>query len=216
MIKFFKLGMNMNLITRILVLSDFFLFFSVGLLSPIFAVFILDRIKGSGLEIIGIATAIYWISRVVAVIPLSHLMDKIKGEKDEYIFMLIGTFFISSTPLVYIFATEAWHIYLVQAVNGIAFSMIIPAWRVIFTKNINNDHVSYEWSLDDVGVGIATAISAALGAFIAQRFGFNALFIFIFFVGMVSILVLLLIYRGQGSFMEWLKTRRDGHAKKGL
>jgi predicted MFS family arabinose efflux permease len=76
--------------------------------------------------------------------------------------------------------------------------------------------VSYEWSLDDVGVGIATAISAILGALVAQRFGFNALFIFIFFVGMVSILVLLLIYKGQGSFLEWLKIRRDGHAKKGV
>jgi MFS family permease len=216
MFKIFKFGINMNLVTRILVLSDFFLFFSVGLLSPIYAVFILDRIKGAGLEIVGIATAVYWISRVAAVIPLSHLMDKIKGEKDEYIFMILGAFLISSTPLVYIFATEAWHIYLVQAVNGIAFSMVIPAWRVIFTKNINNDHMSYEWSLDDVGVGIATAISAALGAFIAHEFGFNTLFVFIFFVGMVSILVLLLIYRGQGSFLGWLKARRDGHAKKGI
>jgi MFS family permease len=216
MFKIFKLGMNMNLVTRILVLSDFFLFFSVGLLSPIYAVFILDRIKGSGLEIIGIATAIYWISRVFSVIPLSHLMDRIKGEKDEYYLMLLGSFIISSTPLVYIVATQPWHVYLVQALNGIAFSMIIPAWRVIFTKNINNDHMSYEWSLDDVGTGIATAIAAILGALIAQRFGFNALFIFIFFVGMVSILVLLLLYRGQGSFLEWLKMRRDGHAKKGI
>jgi|WetSurMetagenome_2_1015567.scaffolds.fasta_scaffold01387_7 MFS family permease len=216
MLKIFKFGMNMNLVTRILVLSDFFLFFSVGLLSPIYAVFILDKINGSGLEIIGIATAIYWISRVSSVIPLGHLMDRIKGEKDEYYLMLLGTFIISSTPLVYIIATEAWHVYLVQALNGIAFSMIIPAWRVIFTKNINNDHMSYEWSLDDVGTGIATAIAAILGALIAQKFGFNALFVFIFFVGMVSILVLLLLYRGQGSFLEWLKTRRDGHAKKGI
>jgi MFS family permease len=216
MFKIFKFGMNMNLVTRILVLSDFFLFFSYGLLAPIYAVFILNKIQGSGLEIIGIATAIYWLSRVASVIPLSHLMDRIKGEKDEYIFMIIGTFFISSAPLIYIFATEPWHIYLVQVLNGVAFSMIIPAWRVIFTKNINNDHVGYEWSLDDVGVGIATAISAALGAFIAQKFGFNTLFVFIFFVGMVSILVLLLIYRGQGSFLEWVKMRRDGHTKKGI
>ena len=214
MMKIFRF--NMNLVTRILVLSDFFLFFSVGLLSPIYAVFVLNRIHGSSLEIIGFSTAIYWLSRVISVIPLSHMMDRIKGEKDEYIFMLIGTFLLASAPLVYIVASEPWHIYLVQVVNGVAFSMIIPAWRVIFTKNLNSDHVSYEWSLDDVGVGIATAISAILGALVAQRFGFNALFIFIFFVGMVSILVLLLIYKGQGSFLEWLKIRRDGHAKKGV
>jgi MFS family permease len=206
----------MNLVTRILVLSDFFLFFSVGLLAPIYAVFVLEKIHGSGLELIGFATAIFWISRVVSVIPLSHLMDKLKGERDEYYFMVLGTLLISSTPLIYLFADQAWQIYTVQAINGIAFSMIIPAWRVIFTKNLNHEHVSYEWSLDDVGVGIATAISAASGALIAQRFGFNVLFIIIFIIGLTSALVLLVIYRGDGSFLEWLKTRRDGLSKKGL
>jgi MFS family permease len=214
MFKAFKL--NINLVTRILVLSDFFLFFSVGLLAPIYAVFVLDRIHSSNLQIIGFATAIFWVSRVTSVIPLSHLMDKIKGEKDEYYFMLIGTLLISSTPLAYIFASQPWHIYAIQALNGIAFSMIIPAWRVIFTKNLNKDCVSYEWSLDDVGTGIATAIAAATGALIAQTFGFNVLFIFIFAIGLTSVLVLLLIYKGEGSFLDWIKMRRDGHAKKGL
>ena len=207
---------NINLIVRILIMSDFFLFFSVGLLGPVYAVFILDKIKGSGLEIIGFATAIYWIARVISVLPLSRLMDKIKGEKDEYYLMILGTLLISSLPLGYIYVTQAWHIYLIQALNGIAFSMIIPAWRVMFTKNVDLDRVGFEWSLDDVSVGIATAISAALGATIAQRLGFNALFIFIFLVGFSSVLILLLIYKGEGSFLDWLKMRRDGHAKKGL
>ena len=214
MFKFIKF--DINLVTRILVLSDFFLFFSVGLLSPIYAIFILDRIHGPSLQIIGIATAIFWASRVISVIPLSHIMDKIKGERDEYYFMLIGTLLISFTPLVYIFATQAWHIYLVQFINGVAFSMIIPAWRVIFTKNLNHERVSYEWSLDDVGVGVATAISAVVGSFIAQKFGFDVLFMFISVVGSFSILVLLVIYNGDGSFLEWMKIRRDSYPKKGL
>jgi len=214
MLKFLRF--NISLVTRILVLSDFFLFFSTGLLSPIYAVFVLDKIHGSSLQIIGIATAIFWASRVISVIPLSHIMDKIKGERDEYYFMLIGTLLISSTPLVYIFATQVWHIYLVQFINGIAFSMIVPAWRVIFTKNLNHERISYEWSLDDVGVGVATAISAIVGSFVAQRFGFDVLFMFISVVGSFSILVLLVIYNGDGSFLEWMKIRRDSYSKKGL
>lgn len=207
---------NVNLVVRILVMSDFFLFFSVGLLSPIYAIFVLDKIEGSTLEIIGFATAVYWLSRVISVIPLSRLMDKIKGEKDEYYLMLLGTLMISSLPLCYLFVTQSWHIYLIQAVNGVAFSLVIPAWRVIFTKNMDKERIGFEWSLDDVGVGIATAISAAFGAFVAQRYGFETLFIFIFLVGFSSVLVLLLIYKGEGSFLMWLKARRDGHAKKGL
>jgi MFS family permease len=207
---------NVNFIVRILVLSDFFLFFSVGLLSPIYAVFILDRIEGATLEIVGIATAVYWTSRVVSVIPLSRLMDKIKGEKDEYYLMLLGTFFISALPLCYIFITQAWQVYIVQFFNAVAFSLVIPAWRVIFTKNMDKNRVGFEWSLDDVGVGLATAIAAALGSMVAERMGFEYLFIFIFLVGFSSVLVLLLLYQGEGSFREWLKGRRDGHAKKGV
>jgi MFS family permease len=166
--------------------------------------------------VIGIATAVYWLSRVVSVIPLSRLMDKIKGEKDEYYLMLLGTFFISSLPIAYIFVTQAWQVYLIQFFNAVAFSLVIPAWRVIFTKNMDKGRVGFEWSLDDVGVGTATAIAAAIGSIIAERMGFEYLFIFIFLVGFASVLVLLLIYQGEGSFREWLKGRRDGHAKKGV
>jgi predicted MFS family arabinose efflux permease len=214
MFKFFKT--DVNLIVRILVLSDFFLFFSTGLLSPIYAVFILDRIEGAGLEVVGFATAIYWISRVISVIPLSRLMDKIKGEKDEYYLMMLGTLLISALPLFYIFIDKAWQVYIVQFFNAVAFSLVIPAWRVIFTKNMDKDRVGFEWSLDDVGVGIATAMSAALGSFIASRLGFEYLFVFIFLVGLVSVLVLLILYRGEGAFLDWLKDRRSGHGKKGI
>ncbi len=214
MLKIFKT--NVNLVVRILVLSDFFLFFATGLLSPIYAVFVLDNIEGASLEVIGFATAIYWISRVISVIPLSKLMDRIKGEKDEYYLMILGTLIISSMPLCYIFIDKAWQIYVVQFFNAVAYSLVIPAWRVIFTKNMDKDRVGYEWSLDDVGVGIATAISATIGSFIASRLGFEYLFVFIFLVGFTSVLVLLILYRGEGSFLEWLKDRRNGHGKKGI
>lgn len=179
-----------NKVIRTLVLSDFFLFFSVGLLSPIFAVFVLENIDNR-IEVIGYAIACYWVARVIFVIPTSYLMDKLKGEVDEYFFMVVGSFMISAIPLFYIFSSEPWHIYLLQAINGFANSLAVPAWRIIFTKHVDRNIVGFEWSLEDVGVGISTAASAALGAIIAGRFGFNALFIFIFLVGSVGAFILL-------------------------
>ncbi len=147
---------------------------------------------------------------------VSKLRGTCQGEKDEYYLMLLGTFLISALPLCYIFVDKAWQVYLVQFFNAVSFSLVIPAWRVIFTKNMDKDRVGFEWSLDDVGVGVATAIAAALGSVVAERMGFEYLFIFIFFVGFVSVLVLLLLYQGEGSFRDWLKIRRDGHGKKGV
>lgn len=195
---------KINSFIRTLVLSDFFLFFSVGLLSPIYAVFILDRVDGGSLEVIGLATAFYWMARVFSAVPLSRLMDKIKGEKDEYILMVIGSAALALSPLFYIYASSPWHIYCIQVLNGIAFSMVIPAWRIIFMKHLDRGSVGFEWSLDDVGIGVSTAASATLGAFIAESLGFNALFVFISIVGLISTAILLLFYSGDGSFARWL------------
>ena len=194
---------------RFLIISDFFLFFAVGLLAPIYAVFVLEHIENR-LEVIGYAVACYWIMRVLMVIPISRLMDRIKGERDEYSFMVAGTFLIAIVPLFYTIASHPWHIYLLQIINGLAYSMAVPAWRIIFTNHIDKKIVGFEWSLEDVGVGIATASSAALGAFIADKFGFNILFFAIFIFGTFSALILITLNKGKKSILkELLRDRVD-------
>ncbi|PIT87447.1 MAG: hypothetical protein COU31_02640 [Candidatus Magasanikbacteria bacterium CG10_big_fil_rev_8_21_14_0_10_40_10] len=188
------MGLNkkINKTISFLIISDFFLFFAIGLLAPIFAVFILENIENR-IEVIGYAMACYWLTRVIMVIPLSRLMDKIKGESDEYFFIIAGTFLISIIPLFYTMSSKSWHIYLLQIINGIANSMAVPAWRILFTNHIDKKIIGFEWSLEDVGVGIATAFSAAIGAFIVSKFGFNFLFYIISFFGIISVLILIIL-----------------------
>ena len=202
---------NVNKIIRALIISDFFLFFSVGLLTPIFAVFILHNIANK-IEVIGYAVSVYWLTRVITVIPFSHLMDKLKGEMDEYYFMIIGTFLAACVPLFYIFSTQPWHIYLLQIASGLANSMAVPAWRILFTNHIDSHIVGFEWSLEDVGVGIATALSATLGAYIADKFGFNILFIIIFILGVIGASVLLSLGQSKQSVIKKLFHRRGDMA----
>jgi MFS family permease len=181
----------------------------MGLLAPIFAVFVLRNITDK-IEVIGYAISLYWIVRVITVMPFSRLMDKLKGELDEYHFMVVGTFITSCVPLLYIFSSQPWHIYLIQIVSGLANSMAVPAWRILFTNHIDSRIVGFEWSLEDVGVGIATASSATLGAFIADKFGFNALFVMIFIFGMIGTLILLPLVLSKQSIIRQL-FRRQGN-----
>lgn len=192
-----------NRTIRFLIISDFFLFFSVGLLSPIFAVFVLKNIENR-IEVIGYAVACYWITRVIMVIPLSRLMDRIKGELDEYSFMVAGTFLIALLPLFYTISSQPWHIYLLQILGGLANSMAVPAWRIIFTNHIDKKIVGFEWSLEDVGVGIATASSAAIGAIVADRFGFNVLFCMMSFFGIISASILFGIRKTKKNIFAFL------------
>lgn len=202
---------TINQIIRTLIISDFFLFFALGLLTPIFAVFILNNIANK-IEVIGYAVAIYWLTRVITVMPLSHLMDKMKGEMDEYLFMIIGTFAVTCVPLFYIISSQPWHIYLLQIISGLANSLAVPAWRILFTNHIDSRIVGLEWSLEDVGVGLATAASAAIGAFIANEFGFNTLFVLIFLCGLIGTSILLPLTQTKRSVIKELFRRRGNRA----
>jgi MFS family permease len=194
---------SVNRIIRTIIISDFFLFFAVGLLGPIFAVFLMEHIENR-IEIVGYAVSCYWLTRVIMVMPLSRLMDKIKGELDEFFFMALGTFMIGAVPLFYLLASEPWHVYLLQVLNGLAYALAVPAWRIVFTNNVDRHIVGYEWSLEDVAVGIATALSASLGAIIADKFGFDVLFFIIFAFGTISALILLTLNIGKRSFLREL------------
>jgi len=194
-----------NKVTRILILSDFFLFFAFGLLSPIFAVFVLDNISGSSLSVIGMAATFYWIARVTLVVPFSRFMDKIKGERDEFFSMLAGTFFMSIIPLFYLISSAPWHIYLIQFLMGAANSLAVPAWRILFTNHVSKRRVGYEWSLEDVAVGVATATSATVGALIAERMGFHFLFGMIAIIGVSGSAVLLLLQKDKKIFSKFIE-----------
>ncbi|MDD4901375.1 MAG: MFS transporter [Patescibacteria group bacterium] len=200
---------NVNKIIRGLIVSDFFLFFSTGLLAPIFAVFVLHNVENK-IEVIGYAVSIYWLVRVITVIPFSSLMDKLKGEMDEYYFMIIGTLITSCVPLFYIFSNAPWHIYLVQIISGLANSMAVPAWRILFTNHIDSRIIGFEWSLEDVGVGVATAVSASLGAFIADRFGFDILFVAITVCGLIGTFILLPLSQNKRAVIKMLFRHRKG------
>src|SRR3989338_4358653 len=65
----------MNPIIKILILADFFIFSGLGLINPIFAVFIKDSLVGGSLSTVGIATAVYLIVKAVLQIPISQFTD---------------------------------------------------------------------------------------------------------------------------------------------
>ncbi|MBI4160727.1 MAG: MFS transporter [Candidatus Yanofskybacteria bacterium] len=194
-----------NRVIRHLVISDFFLNFAFGLLAPIFAIFILDNIDGSSLKVIGLATAFYWISRTLTTVPLSRFMDKTNGERDEFYFVIIGSFIMSTIPLFYILASLPWHVYLLQILLGLANSMAVPAWRILFTDHIDRGRTGYEWSLEDIAIGASVGASAYLGSIIADKFGFEIVFILLAILGYVATAFFLIPLKNDAKTLAQLK-----------
>jgi MFS family permease len=197
-------------VIRHLVISDFVLNFAFGLLAPIFAVFVLKNIDGSSLKVIGLATTFYWIARTVSTVPLSRFMDRTNGERDEFYFLIVGTFVMSSVPLFYLFVSLPWHIYLIQFILGLANSMAVPAWRILFTDHIDRGRTGFEWSLEDIAIGVSVGVSAYLGSLLADKFGFRIVFILLAILGYFATLILSRLYTEAKTLAQ---IKREGRLK---
>ena len=63
----------------------------LGLFAPIFAVYLTEQINtDNALEVIGVGTAIYLFTRSLGQIPSAYIIDKIKGEADDWKLLFFG------------------------------------------------------------------------------------------------------------------------------
>lgn len=169
---------GINKVVRVLVFTDFFYNSALGFFNPIFAVFITGQIHGGSVAVAGFAASVYWITKSIFQLPIARFLDKTDGERDNFWALFFGYFFGGFIPLGYVFATEPWHLYLLQGMFGFLMAWAVPAWYSIFTRHVDTWRISFEWSLDSVfAVGVATAVAAALGGYLADHFGFRILFV---------------------------------------
>lgn len=186
---------GINPVVRFLTISDILILSGFGLISPIFAIFIVDMINGGNLEVAGIASAIFLFSRSLVQIPAAVIIDKIKGEKDDFWALLIGSLIFSLVPLAYLFISSPLELYFVQFLYGLVMAFTYPSWLAIFTRHIDKEHEGIEWGIYQTFVDLGGAAAASLGGFLAYKFGFNLLFVLVSLISFVGSFFLVGIYR---------------------
>lgn len=176
---------SINKVIKILIFSDLALLSGIGFVTPIFAIFLTERIEGGNVEVAGFAAAIYWIVKSIVVIPLGRYLDRKEGEKDDIYFVIFGNILAALAVFGYIFAYLPWHIYILEAIFGFGMAMNIPGYMAVFTRYIDPGREAFSWSVRTAFESVGTGAAGALGGIIAYRFGFDILFImvmiFIFF-----------------------------------
>lgn len=186
---------TINKIIKFLISSDLVLNSGWGLLAPVFAIFIIQDIQGGDTKVAGIAAAIYWITKSILQIPIGHYLDKNRGEKDDFYFMLFGTLLAGLVPFGFIFASLPWHIYSLQLFQALGMALAIPSWSAIFTRHIDKGREAFEWGLESTGLGMGAGIAGAVGGILAATFGFKIVFILVGSLTILSSILLLFIYR---------------------
>lgn len=169
--------MKINHVVRTLVISDFFINAGFSVFAPVFAIFVTKQVEGGSLAVVGFAAAIFQIFKSGLQIPIAEYLDRNHGEYDDFYSMILGTSFIALVPFLYIFATKTSHVYMIQALYGIGAAFAIPPWYAIFSRHLDKMKENVEWSLDSIAIGVGAAASAALGGLLAEKFGFQFVFL---------------------------------------
>jgi len=184
---------QINKIVKYLVLSDLVFWAGWGLITPVFAIFIVDRIQGGTAFVVGIASAIYWILKSILRIPIGMFLDKTIGERDDYWFLTVGLFMAAFVPFGYAIATLPWHIYMLQVFYAIGMAMSLSGWTAIFTRHIDKGKEATEWGIDATSVGLGAGISAAIGGWAVTQFGFALVLIAVGILGLIGASILFLL-----------------------
>jgi MFS family permease len=201
---------TINPIIRYLTISDIMIVGGFGLVLPIFAVYITDTIDGGSVEVVGIEMTIYLLTKSLGQVPVATVVDKIKGEKDDFWLMFSGSIGLSVVPLLYIFITTPLELYLVQFLYGLLAAVTYPSWMAIFTRHIDPEHEGVEWSAYQTMVDLGSAGAATMGGFIAFRFGFTSLFV----VVSITVLVGSVFLMAVKSITQSQKRRKMKKRKK--
>src|SRR5258708_18081899 len=186
--------LSLNKIIYVLVASDLIIISAYGLIAPIFAVFMTQKIAGETLVIIGIAESIYLLSKSLIQVPLGIIIDKTKGQKIDFWFLFIGSLLMSISVFMYVFAKVPWHIYAISLAYGLGSGLSYPAWTGIFTRNMVERKESFAWSFSTTFVETGRAAAAIAGGLMAELFGFNTLFIIVGILSLIGTTILFLFY----------------------
>ena len=177
----------MNRIIKLLILSDIFVITGFGLIEPIIAVFIKENLIGGSIVAAGMASTIFLLVKSVAQIPAARYSD----EKQNRIFLLIlGSILVAIVPFIYIFSATIKQIYLAQVVYGLGSALAYPSWLALFSNNLDKKQEGFEWALYSTAVGIGTALTAYIGASIADAFGFKIVFSIVGALSVVGAMIL--------------------------
>src|SRR3972149_2074808 len=145
-LKHYFLG-DINPVIRFLVISDTVILGASGLLGPIFALFIEEFIQGGNEAVAGLAASIYLFTRSVFQIPIAHLIDKIRGEKDDFWFMFVFSILMAVTPLSYLFINTPLELYIVEFFLGLFSAFTYPTFIATFTRHIDREKEGTEWGV---------------------------------------------------------------------
>ncbi len=176
-IKFDLKNLKINRLIKFFVVSDLLFLGGWGLINPIFAIFVVDKIPGANVLTVGAAAAVYWIVKALFQMPVALYIDKHEGEQDDFHALLTGLTLAGFAAIAFLLVRSVFGLLVVVFLQAVAYGFYTPSWSALFSRHLDKEHYAFDWALDSTTIGIASGVAAFLGGALASWLGFEAVFI---------------------------------------
>jgi MFS family permease len=154
---------SINGVIVYLTLSDIFVWGTTLVANPLLAIYLSSKFGGNTLEYIGIGTAIYYATRSLVQLPIGAITDRIKHDRDEIMFLVVGCALMAIPYFAYPYVTSGEQYFFLMGLGGFGASMNLNNWRKLFAKNLEKNHEGFEYGVYETVMSISTAIFGLLG-----------------------------------------------------
>ena len=170
-------ALRFNQVILVIIFALFVITVAANLTVPIFAIYILNDI-GAAAAAVGFASAIYWAVKSILQLPIARFLDKNHGEIDDYYSLLIGIAITTGGVFLFYFASQLWHVFLIQFLIAVGDAFAVPPLYAIFTRHIDRGSEGFEWMLQSsFSLGAGSAIGGALSGTLVGLLGIRPLFL---------------------------------------
>ncbi|MEM3437634.1 MAG: MFS transporter [Nitrososphaerales archaeon] len=144
---------------------------SIGLIGPIYPIFVTNRLAGS-LSDVGLLYAIFYLSSAFLKIITGKLSD-IYGRQKVF---LLGAFLGAIATFGYTLASNVIHLSILEFLNGTAFAFERPALLALTVDLSRPENLGLNFGLLDSATDLIIALTSLLVAIIVGLFDISYLF----------------------------------------
>lgn len=159
---------KINKVLIFLTFSDVFSWGSFTVISALTGLYLANKLGQNTVEYVGIGTAIYFFVRGLAQMPIGHLTDKFKKDKDEIFLLALGIVLMGTPFLFYQKITVFYHYFLLQAIFGLGAALNVTNWRKLFALNIDGGREGRQYATYETIMSLCTGVLSVVGGVIAN------------------------------------------------
>ena len=190
---------EVNSVVKAFMVGEMLLWSAWNSVYPIIALFAI-QLPGGDIKTAASAYSTYLVVRVVFELISGRLLMA-SGELRKFAVTVLGVSVISVAYLGFARAGSLYELYFFYAVAGCGIGLASPAKNSLFSTHLDKNRESLEWGMLDAAVFMSMALSAALGGFVAEQYGFSVLFYIATIINLAGIIPYLLYIRREKQSM---------------